>query len=155
MRHKYFCCLELIFQEDFEEFSDVDDLYNSLPLDKVESLEDLVTIGAPGLVKVNLSGLSCVFWCLCFQWWKHGIHMALCIFIYWYVLIAWVFRRCSSQSLGGCACSRILSRKKGHSCGGCSAKGGLGTVKLDSGLSLGIISCGGDLQNLNLCICAG
>lgn len=61
MRHKYFCCLELIFQEDFEEFSDVDDLYNSLPLDKVESLEDLVTIGAPGLVKVNLSGLSCVF----------------------------------------------------------------------------------------------
>ncbi|CBI29924.3 hypothetical protein VitviT2T_012918 [Vitis vinifera] len=38
-------------QEDFEEFSDVDDLYNSLPLDKVESLEDLVTIGAPGLVK--------------------------------------------------------------------------------------------------------
>lgn len=38
-------------QEDFEEFSDVDELYNSLPLDKVESLEDLVTIGAPGLVK--------------------------------------------------------------------------------------------------------
>lgn len=38
-------------QEDFEEFSDVDELYNSLPLDKVESLEDLVTIGPPGLVK--------------------------------------------------------------------------------------------------------
>uniref|UniRef100_A0A5B6ZL60 Putative CCR4-NOT transcription complex subunit 3 isoform X1 n=1 Tax=Davidia involucrata TaxID=16924 RepID=A0A5B6ZL60_DAVIN len=38
-------------QEDFEEFSDVDELYNSLPLDKVESLEDLVTTGPPGLVK--------------------------------------------------------------------------------------------------------
>lgn len=40
------------FQEDFEEFSDVDELYISLPLEKVESLEDLVTI-PPGLVKVN------------------------------------------------------------------------------------------------------
>ncbi|KAF2288236.1 hypothetical protein GH714_005204 [Hevea brasiliensis] len=39
-------------QEDFDEFSDVDELYSSLPLDKVESLEDLVTIGTPGLVKV-------------------------------------------------------------------------------------------------------
>ncbi|CAK7341369.1 unnamed protein product [Dovyalis caffra] len=38
-------------QEDFDDFSDVDELYNSLPLDKVESLEDLVTIGPPGLVK--------------------------------------------------------------------------------------------------------
>ncbi|XP_048333387.2 general negative regulator of transcription subunit 3 isoform X4 [Ziziphus jujuba] len=38
-------------QEDFDEFSDVDELYSSLPLDKVESLEDLVTIGASGLVK--------------------------------------------------------------------------------------------------------
>ncbi|KAL7134035.1 hypothetical protein ABFS83_11G000200 [Erythranthe nasuta] len=38
-------------QEDFDEFSDVDELYSSLPLDKVESLEDLVTIGPPGLVK--------------------------------------------------------------------------------------------------------
>ncbi|XP_031264764.1 general negative regulator of transcription subunit 3 isoform X1 [Pistacia vera] len=38
-------------QEDFEEFSDVDELYNTLPLDKVESLEDLVIIGPPGLVK--------------------------------------------------------------------------------------------------------
>ncbi|KAJ9695679.1 hypothetical protein PVL29_010917 [Vitis rotundifolia] len=42
-------------QEDFEEFSDVDELYNSLPLDKVESLEDLVTIGAPGLVKTTVT----------------------------------------------------------------------------------------------------
>ncbi|KAJ6762302.1 CCR4 NOT-RELATED [Salix koriyanagi] len=42
-------------QEDFDDFSDVDDLYNSLPLDKVESLEDLVTIGPPGLVKTSLA----------------------------------------------------------------------------------------------------
>ncbi|KAJ6360167.1 hypothetical protein OIU77_004223 [Salix suchowensis] len=40
-------------QEDFDDFSDVDDLYNSLPLDKVESLEDLVTIGPPGPVKAT------------------------------------------------------------------------------------------------------
>ncbi|KAK7380649.1 hypothetical protein VNO78_33164 [Psophocarpus tetragonolobus] len=38
-------------QEDFEEFSDVEELYSSLPLDKVESLEDIVTI-PPGLAKV-------------------------------------------------------------------------------------------------------
>ncbi|XP_027924929.1 CCR4-NOT transcription complex subunit 3-like isoform X1 [Vigna unguiculata] len=38
-------------QEDFEEFSDVDELYSSLPLDKVDSLEDIVTI-PPGLAKV-------------------------------------------------------------------------------------------------------
>ncbi|WVZ14823.1 hypothetical protein V8G54_012389 [Vigna mungo] len=38
-------------QEDFEEFSDVDELYSSLPLDKVESLEDIGTI-PPGLAKV-------------------------------------------------------------------------------------------------------
>ncbi|XP_058086845.1 general negative regulator of transcription subunit 3-like isoform X3 [Magnolia sinica] len=38
-------------QEDFDEFSDVDELYNSLPLDKVESLEDLVAIVPPALVK--------------------------------------------------------------------------------------------------------
>ncbi|XP_065852081.1 uncharacterized protein [Euphorbia lathyris] len=41
-------------QEDFDEFSDVDELYSSLPLDKVESLEDLVIIGPPGLVKVTV-----------------------------------------------------------------------------------------------------
>ncbi|KAJ6763260.1 CCR4 NOT-RELATED [Salix purpurea] len=40
-----------VIREDFDDFSDVDDLYNSLPLDKVESLEDLVTIGPLGLVK--------------------------------------------------------------------------------------------------------
>ncbi|XP_028780174.1 CCR4-NOT transcription complex subunit 3 isoform X2 [Neltuma alba] len=44
-------------QEDFDEFNDVDDLYSSLPLDKVESLEDLVTIGPPGVAKGAL-GLS-------------------------------------------------------------------------------------------------
>ncbi|KAK6915800.1 CCR4-Not complex component, Not N-terminal domain [Dillenia turbinata] len=46
-------------QEDFDEFSEVDELYNSLPLDKVEALEDLVSIG-PGLVKNVL--LDCSFW---------------------------------------------------------------------------------------------
>ncbi|XAR68674.1 hypothetical protein NMG60_11003881 [Bertholletia excelsa] len=38
-------------QEDFDEFSDVDELYNTLPLDKVEGLEELVAIVPPGLVK--------------------------------------------------------------------------------------------------------
>ncbi|KAH1077279.1 hypothetical protein AAZX31_19G097400 [Glycine max] len=38
-------------QDDFDEFDDVDELYSSLPLDKVETLEDLVTI-PPGLSKV-------------------------------------------------------------------------------------------------------
>ncbi|XP_010549612.1 PREDICTED: general negative regulator of transcription subunit 3 isoform X2 [Tarenaya hassleriana] len=32
-------------QDDFDEFSDVDELYNTLPLDKVEGLEDLVIAG--------------------------------------------------------------------------------------------------------------
>ncbi|KAL8162876.1 hypothetical protein V2J09_014365 [Rumex salicifolius] len=39
-------------QDDFEDFDDVDELYISLPLDKVEALEDLVVIGQPGHVKV-------------------------------------------------------------------------------------------------------
>jgi CCR4-NOT transcription complex subunit 3 len=39
-------------QEDFEEFDDVDELYSSLPLDKVE-LEDLIPVGPPGLVKIT------------------------------------------------------------------------------------------------------
>ncbi|XP_031127925.1 general negative regulator of transcription subunit 3-like isoform X2 [Ipomoea triloba] len=38
-------------QEDFDEFADVDEFYSSLPLDKVEALEDLVSIGPPALVK--------------------------------------------------------------------------------------------------------
>ncbi|CAI9286539.1 unnamed protein product [Lactuca saligna] len=40
-------------QEDFDEFEDVDMLYNTLSLDKVEALEDLIIIGPPGLVKVT------------------------------------------------------------------------------------------------------
>lgn len=36
-------------QVDFEDFEDVDDLYNTLPLDKVEGLEDLVTIVPPAV----------------------------------------------------------------------------------------------------------
>lgn len=47
-----FFCIFFPLQEDFDEFSDVDELYSSLPLDKVESLEDLVTIGPPGITKV-------------------------------------------------------------------------------------------------------
>ncbi|KAL8149360.1 hypothetical protein AgCh_006396 [Apium graveolens] len=39
-------------QEDFDEFSDVDELYISLPLEKVKALEDLVMI-PHGLVKVE------------------------------------------------------------------------------------------------------
>lgn len=38
-------------QEDFEEFEDVDMLYNTLSLDMVEALEDLVSIVPPSLVK--------------------------------------------------------------------------------------------------------
>ncbi|GKB78351.1 hypothetical protein Tco_0945246, partial [Tanacetum coccineum] len=39
--------------EDFEEFEDVDMLYNTLSLDMVEALEDLVSIVPPSLVKVD------------------------------------------------------------------------------------------------------
>ncbi|KAG9148321.1 hypothetical protein Leryth_012262 [Lithospermum erythrorhizon] len=45
-------------QEDFDEFSDVDDLYSTLPLDKVELLEDLVTVVPPGLSKGTSTVLS-------------------------------------------------------------------------------------------------
>ncbi|KAI3822727.1 hypothetical protein L1987_10324 [Smallanthus sonchifolius] len=46
-------------QEVFDEFDDVDMLYSTLPLDKVESLEDLVTIGPPGLVKgIGVTGAA-------------------------------------------------------------------------------------------------
>ncbi|XP_056171455.1 uncharacterized protein LOC115683302 isoform X2 [Syzygium oleosum] len=38
-------------QDDFDEFGDVDEFYNSLPLEKVEALEELVTLGPPGLLK--------------------------------------------------------------------------------------------------------
>ncbi|KAI3779146.1 hypothetical protein L2E82_08691 [Cichorium intybus] len=40
-------------QEDFDEFDDVDMLYETLSLDNVEALEDLVNIRPPGLVKVG------------------------------------------------------------------------------------------------------
>lgn len=39
---------------DFDRFSDIDELYVSLPLDKVEALEDMVTLGTSGLVKVTI-----------------------------------------------------------------------------------------------------
>lgn len=38
-------------QEDFDEFSEVDQLYHTLPLEKVEALEELVTVVPPSLVK--------------------------------------------------------------------------------------------------------
>ncbi|CAI9287673.1 unnamed protein product [Lactuca saligna] len=41
-------------QEDFDEFEDIDMLYNTLSLDKVEALEDLVIIGLPDLVKLSI-----------------------------------------------------------------------------------------------------
>ncbi|XP_020251428.1 general negative regulator of transcription subunit 3-like isoform X1 [Asparagus officinalis] len=43
-------------QVDFERFSNIDELYVSLPLDKVEALEDMVTVtlGSSGLVKAAL-----------------------------------------------------------------------------------------------------
>ncbi|XP_019458350.1 PREDICTED: general negative regulator of transcription subunit 3-like isoform X1 [Lupinus angustifolius] len=43
-------------QDDFDDFTDVDELYSSLPLDRVETLEDLVTI-PPGIVKQVTPGL--------------------------------------------------------------------------------------------------
>ncbi|XP_004493142.1 uncharacterized protein [Cicer arietinum] len=44
-------------QEDFDEFDDVDELYSSLPLDKVETLEDLVTIPTSLAVAKTISSL--------------------------------------------------------------------------------------------------
>ncbi|CAJ1793883.1 unnamed protein product [Sphenostylis stenocarpa] len=44
-------------QEDFDDFNDVDELYSSLPLDKVETLEDLVTIPT-GISKVKETVIS-------------------------------------------------------------------------------------------------
>lgn len=41
-------------QEDPDEFSDVDELYSSLPLDKVEALEELVSHGPSSIVKTSL-----------------------------------------------------------------------------------------------------
>ncbi|KAK9058151.1 hypothetical protein SSX86_022991 [Deinandra increscens subsp. villosa] len=39
-------------QEDFDEFEDVDMLYNTLSLDMVDALEDIVSIVPPSLVKM-------------------------------------------------------------------------------------------------------
>ncbi|KAJ4808024.1 CCR4-NOT transcription complex subunit 3 [Rhynchospora pubera] len=38
-------------QEDFDEFSDVEELYTTLPLEKVEALEDMVSLGPSTLAK--------------------------------------------------------------------------------------------------------
>ncbi|XP_066372096.1 uncharacterized protein [Miscanthus floridulus] len=38
-------------QEDFDEFSDVEDLYSTLPMEKVEALEDMVSLAPSSLVK--------------------------------------------------------------------------------------------------------
>uniref|UniRef100_A0A0D9VX03 NOT2/NOT3/NOT5 C-terminal domain-containing protein n=1 Tax=Leersia perrieri TaxID=77586 RepID=A0A0D9VX03_9ORYZ len=38
-------------QEDFEEFSDVEELYSTLPMEKVEALEDMVSLAPSSLVK--------------------------------------------------------------------------------------------------------
>lgn len=44
-------------QDDFDEFDDVDELYSSLPLDKVDTLEDLVTIPTSVAVAKTISSL--------------------------------------------------------------------------------------------------
>ncbi|KAL5219071.1 hypothetical protein ABZP36_019755 [Zizania latifolia] len=38
-------------QEDFDEFSDVEELYSTLPMEKVEALEDMVSVAPSSLVK--------------------------------------------------------------------------------------------------------
>ncbi|KAE8805028.1 BolA-like protein domain containing protein,expressed [Hordeum vulgare] len=43
--------------EDFDEFSDVEDLYSTLPMEKVEALEDMVSLAPSSLIKVG--------WCCC------------------------------------------------------------------------------------------
>lgn len=48
-------------QEDFDEFSDVEDLYSTLPMEKVEALEDMVSLAPSSLIKVG-----CELLMLCF-----------------------------------------------------------------------------------------
>lgn len=48
-------------QEDFDEFSDVEDLYSTLPMEKVEALEDMVSLAPSILIKVG-----CELLMLCF-----------------------------------------------------------------------------------------
>ena len=50
-------------QEDFEEFSDVEDLYITLPMEKVEALEDMVSIAASSIVKVGYNAGCTYFYC--------------------------------------------------------------------------------------------
>ncbi|XP_035823621.1 general negative regulator of transcription subunit 3 isoform X24 [Zea mays] len=45
-------------QEDFDEFSDVEDLYSTLPMEKVEALEDMVSLAPSSLVKPTVSTAS-------------------------------------------------------------------------------------------------
>ncbi|MFS8028175.1 hypothetical protein Hanom_Chr16g01507391 [Helianthus anomalus] len=62
LHHRFLALLELTgffigsflcsIKEDFDEFGDVDMVYNTLSLDMVDALEDLVFIVPPGLVKV-------------------------------------------------------------------------------------------------------
>ena len=40
-------------QEDFDEFSDVEDLYSTLPMVKVVALEDMVSLAPSILIKVS------------------------------------------------------------------------------------------------------
>jgi hypothetical protein len=50
-------------QEDFDEFSDVEDLYSTLPMEKVEALEDMVSLAASSLVKVGYNVGCTYFYC--------------------------------------------------------------------------------------------
>ncbi|XP_035823610.1 general negative regulator of transcription subunit 3 isoform X6 [Zea mays] len=45
-------------QEDFDEFSDVEDLYSTLPMEKVEALEDMVSLAPSSLVKQGVAPVS-------------------------------------------------------------------------------------------------
>lgn len=56
-------------EDDFDEFSDVEELYSTLPLDEVEGLEDLVTAGP--LVKVTFCCSISI--CLIFCLWKKKV----------------------------------------------------------------------------------
>lgn len=53
----------------------MDELYSSLPLEKVEALEDLVNIGPPGLVKVNYlsydTSSGYILACTVLSWKRH------------------------------------------------------------------------------------
>lgn len=50
-------------QEDFDEFSDVEDLYSTLPMEKVEALEDMVSLAASSLVKVGYNAACTYLYC--------------------------------------------------------------------------------------------